>query len=104
MLSSPAGASQQYASSCRMRDARVRSISTFQKVPKRRFKDTVASSACTDRPAPLLSCDTLVAFPHGSGHAIFGKNSDRGTFEAQPLESASGALHPAGSQVRCQYL
>jgi dipeptidase len=53
---------------------------------------------------PLLSCDTLVAFPDGSGHAIFGKNSDRGTFEAQPLESAPGALHPTGAQVRCQYL
>jgi dipeptidase len=63
----------------------------------------MSRSASTDQAAQLLSCDTLVAFPD-SGRAIFGKNSDRGTFEAQLLESVAGAFHPAGSQVRCQYL
>ena len=60
------------------------------------------------RAAPRLSagCDTVVALGEAAlaGHVLFAKNSDRPPGECQPLIMLPRATHPAGAEVRCQYV
>src|SRR3990170_3595179 len=55
---------------------------------------------------PPLGCDTMVALPDATsdGVTIFAKNSNRLSTECQPLVRARGRRHPAGSELRCQYI
>jgi secernin len=53
----------------------------------------------------VLGCDTIATRSASQPHrTVFGKNSDRPSDEAQPLELVPPATHAPGSFVRCQYL
>jgi secernin len=58
------------------------------------------------QPLPFAqSCDTMVALSDRTGGGVLlAKNSDRLPDEAQRLIGIAAADHPAGAQVRCQYL
>jgi dipeptidase len=62
----------------------------------------------TIRPASAVvaGCDTLVALGEATlrGSVLFAKNSDRPPGECQPLAVVPRAAHPAGAEVRCQYV